>query len=70
MVLVDNTVSKAPFALITVDTPYYNGKIRVLCLPNAVYDLLIGNVGGALPPDKPDSNWQLTLVAFTWNGTK
>ena len=50
MVLVDNTVRKAPFALITVDTPYYSEKMRVLCLPDAVYDPVIGNVSVALPP--------------------
>ena len=71
MVLVENTVRKAPFALITVDTPHYSGKIRVLWLPDAVYDLVIGNVSGALPSGKPDLNWQLGgMVAVTRNGTK
>ena len=45
-------------------------KNRSLCLPDAVYDLVIGNVSGALPTGKLHSNLQLTSVAVTRNGTK
>ena len=59
MLLVDNTVRKAPFAMIEVDTPYLKGRVKALCLPDVIYDLIIGNVDDALPPDAPDLSWTI-----------
>ena len=56
--LVDNSVRRVPIALISVDTPYLTGKVKAHCLPDAVFDLIIGNVPGARPPDDPDSDWK------------
>ncbi len=44
MVLVDNTLREAPMAKIKVDTPYLTGEVEALCLPDALYDLIIGNI--------------------------
>ena len=56
-VLIDGTVRKFPLATVNIDTPYYAGKLRVLCMANPVYDLIIGNVKGALEPNEPDTEW-------------
>ena len=54
MLLIDNTARKVPIARITVDTPYLKGQVEAQCLPDAIYDLIIGNVPGARPADEPD----------------
>ncbi|KAK3711512.1 hypothetical protein QZH41_016430, partial [Actinostola sp. cb2023] len=57
MMLIDNTVREVPVALITVDTPYFKGEVEAQCLPDSIYDLIIGNIPGARNPEKPDPDW-------------
>ena len=54
MLLIDNTVKKVPIARITVYTPYLSGEVDAQYLPDAIYDLIIGNVPGARSADEPD----------------
>ena len=54
MLLIDNTVRKVPIA---VDTPYFSGQIEAQCLPDTIYDLIIGNVPGARLVEDPDPGW-------------
>ena len=56
--LIDNTARKVPIAKIDVDTPYLKGQVKAQCLPDAVYDLIVGNVPGARAADDPDPSWQ------------
>ena len=65
MLLIDNTVRKVPFARITVDTPYLHGEVDVQCLPEVIYDLIIGNVPGARSADNPDPDWQEACAVTT-----
>ena len=58
MLLIDDTARKVPIAKIDIDTPYLKGQVEVQCLPNAVYDLIFGNVPGARNADGPDASWQ------------
>ena len=58
MLLIDNTAQKVPIARITVDTPYLSGEVEVQYLPDAIYDLIIGNVAGVRSADDPDPGWQ------------
>ena len=53
MLLIDNTVRKVPTVRITVDTHYLSGEVDVQCFPDAMYDLIIGNVPGARSADEP-----------------
>ena len=46
MLLIDNTARKVPIAKIDIDTPYLKGHVVVQCLPDPIYDLVIGNVPG------------------------
>jgi len=62
MLLVDNTVRKARKAIITVDSPYLQGNFEALCLPDVIYDLIIGNIPEALPPDEPLENWKPSKI--------
>ena len=68
MVLIDNTVRRVPEAVITVNTPYLVGKVKALCLPDAVYDLIIGQVPGACAPDDPDPEWHANDVSSQTGG--
>ncbi|KAG0433142.1 hypothetical protein HPB47_020195 [Ixodes persulcatus] len=38
---------------IPIDTPYYSGVITALCMAEALYDLILGNIEGARAPDDP-----------------
>ena len=68
--LIDNTARKVPVARITVDTPYLKGQVEAQCLPDAIYDLIIGNVPGARPADEPDLTWQEACAVPTRSQAK
>ena len=70
MLLIDNTARKVPIARITVDTPYLKGQVEAQCLPDAIYDLIIGNVPGARPADEPDPTWQEAYAVTTRSQAK
>ena len=46
-ILIDGTMRRTPVAEIFIDTPYYIGMTTAVCMNNAVYDLIIGNVPGS-----------------------
>ena len=54
MLLIDNIVKKVLIARITTDTPYLSGEVEAQGLPDAIYDLIIGNVPSVRPADDPD----------------
>ena len=54
MLLIDNTARKVPITKIDIDTPYLKGQVEAQCLPDAVYDLIVGNLPGARAADDPD----------------
>ena len=58
MLLIDHKARKVPIAKIDVDTPYLKGQVEAQCLPDAVYDLIIGNVPDARAADDPDPGWR------------
>jgi len=45
-VLIDGSARKALCARIYVDTPFYTGSVRAICMENLLYDLIIGNISG------------------------
>ena len=65
ILLIDNTARKVPIAKISVDTPYLRGQEEVQCLPDPIYDLVIGNVPGVRAADDPDLSWQDHLYTVT-----
>ena len=58
LLLIDNMASKVLIAKIDVDTPYLKGQVEAQCLPNDVYNLIVGKVSGARAADDLDPSWQ------------
>ena len=56
-------------ARIDVKTPFFTGSVEALYLPEAICDLVIGNVEGARSPDNPDTEVMVGAVK-TRNQTK
>ncbi|XP_042866107.1 uncharacterized protein LOC122249376 [Penaeus japonicus] len=50
--MLDNTVRRAWPVRIAINTPYLQGKVNGLCMPDLIADLIIGEVPGAGPPGK------------------
>ena len=48
--LADGITNQYKVADITVDTPYYNGKLEAVCMKRPLYNLIIGNIPGAKYP--------------------
>ena len=47
-VLVDGTMKPYPTAVVDLDTPYYTGISKVLCMETPIQDVIIGNIPGVL----------------------
>jgi len=45
--LIDGIVKRYPTAMVELDTPYFSGRTKVLCMDNPVQDIIIGNIPGA-----------------------
>ena len=45
-ILIDGTVRRTPVAEIEIETPYYTGKVKAVCMESPLYDVIIGNVPG------------------------
>jgi len=50
-ILIDGTVRRTPVAEIEIETPYYIGKVKAVCMENPLYDVIIGNVPGVSDED-------------------
>ena len=56
--LVNGTEQKLPTALVDVDTPYLRKcNVVAVCLDEQVFDLIIGDVDGAVCKCNPDTTW-------------
>jgi transposase InsO family protein len=53
--LIDGAVKKYPTAIVDLDTPFFKGTTKVLCMEHPVQDIIIGNIPGALGPDAKNS---------------
>ncbi|XP_033733848.1 uncharacterized protein LOC117322984 [Pecten maximus] len=56
--LADGSRIQVPVAELEIDTPYFRGTTDAWVLETPLYDLIIGNVHGARPPNHPDNDWQ------------
>jgi len=50
-ILIDSAVRRTPVAEIEIETPYYTGKVKVVCMDNPLHDVIIGNVPGVSEED-------------------
>ncbi|XP_060070261.1 uncharacterized protein LOC132550238 [Ylistrum balloti] len=55
----DGSKLQTPVVTVEVDSPYYKGTTEAWALETPLYDLIIGNIPGALPPNQPDQNWKM-----------
>ena len=55
--MVDHTLIDVPLANVYLDSPYYKGHCRVMCVSSPVYPVIIGNVQGARRM-LPDPDWK------------
>ena len=55
--MVDHTLIDVPLANIYLDSPYYKGHCRVMCVSSPVYPVIIGNGRGARRM-LPDPDWK------------
>ncbi|GFR64262.1 reverse transcriptase [Elysia marginata] len=51
---IDNTALLAEKAVINLRTPFLSGEVKALCIPDAICDVIVGNVDGARSPEDPD----------------
>ena len=64
------TLLKAPFANVEVSTPYCIPAVKVLCLKDPLYELIIGNISGARAPDDPDEAWCVKMAVIIRSQSK
>ncbi|GFS22004.1 reverse transcriptase [Elysia marginata] len=51
---IDNTALLAEKAIINLRTPFLSEEVKALCTPDAICDIIDGNVDGARSPEDPD----------------
>ncbi|XP_041379582.1 uncharacterized protein LOC121392444 [Gigantopelta aegis] len=61
--LADGTEVEAPLAELSIDTPFFTGKVQAWFMNNPVFDVILGNISGVRPPDDPDHNWEARIQA-------
>ncbi|VDH94046.1 Hypothetical predicted protein [Mytilus galloprovincialis] len=61
-VLADGSSVKVPIAIITIDSPYYQGEVKAWCMEQPLYDVIIGNIDGAREPYDPDISPTVSVV--------
>jgi len=49
--LIDGVVKRYSTAVVELDTPYYRGTTKLLCMETAVQDIIIGNIPGTRGTD-------------------
>ncbi|XP_077862642.1 uncharacterized protein LOC144344640 [Saccoglossus kowalevskii] len=65
ILMVDRTVRRVPVAMVEIDTPYLRDTVEALCVQDPIYELIVGNVPGARPPDEPDPVWNVSGAGTT-----
>ena len=69
--MVDHTLIDVPLANVYLDSPYYKGHCKVMCVSSPVYPVIIGNVRGArqiLPEPEWKADNQIEARARTSGG--
>ena len=55
-ILIDGAAKRFPTAFVDLDTPYFKGKAKALCMENPIQEIIIGNIPGALDPQNLQYN--------------
>jgi len=43
-IFIDGTTRQTPVATIEVETPYFTGTVRAVCIKDPICDLVVGNI--------------------------
>ena len=57
--LIDGTLRRFPIARVQIETPYYTGNVRAICMTDPISDLIVGNIERppvSSPPENHVSN--------------
>ena len=46
--LIDGVVKRFPTAIVEIDTPFYKGRAKVLCMDSPVQEVIVRNILGVL----------------------
>jgi len=68
--LIDGIVKRYPTAMVELDTPYFSGRTKVLCMDNPVQDIIIGNIPGASGVHPKLVNTKATVTPNKVNSTQ
>ena len=63
--LIDGTVRHTPVAEVEVETPFYTGQVKVVCMENPLYDVIIGNIANVsdkIPTESQTDKLKLQAV--------
>jgi len=61
-ILIDGTVRRTPIAEIEIETSYYTGKVRAVCMNNPLFDVIIGNIPGDSKEDNAGLEAQAVVI--------
>ena len=62
-VMIDGTVRRTPVAIIEVDSPFFKGTVKAICMRKPLYGLIIGNIPGAsLMTEKKNGSEEIQAV--------
>ena len=64
MLLIDKTIRKIPIAKVFIEKSYFTGEVEAQYLPDAIYEVISGNIPNARGPENPDLSWE-TACAIT-----
>ncbi|XP_042145250.1 uncharacterized protein LOC121835301 [Ixodes scapularis] len=57
--LVDGTVKVLPEARLSMRTPFFSGEVTALCMESPLYDIILGNIPGALAAGESNPDWDV-----------
>jgi len=60
-VLIDGVIKYYPTAIIDLDTPFFKGQAKALCMDSPLYDVIIGNIDGARVPTAADFEQEMVV---------
>ncbi|CAC5422028.1 unnamed protein product [Mytilus coruscus] len=61
-ILAEGSSAKVPIAIITIDSPYYQGEVQAWCMEQPLYDVIKGNIDGAKEPYDPIISPSVSVV--------
>ena len=63
MTLADKSIRKFPIAKVYIESRFFSGKITALCLDDAMYDVIIGNIPNDWEPSDTDLSFNCNNIA-------